>query len=241
MRMMRRTDPQILIDKLEEQPSNQASPRRLAELLEWDIEKVHKVVTRATADRAFGVQVGRGGVVQYRGRERMSSNGLYADVARVIASYWGPRELRLRNISTMITAQSGRRGSGVWTHPDLVVAADPARRASQDEPRRTHAIEVETADGFDLRSVYQAHAQGRGADYSWVFGNKDPGVDPPDWDRVCWTADELGVGLVTFDRPGAYGTWQTHLTARHNEPDRDERESFLNLVLGDALRMEHDM
>ena len=100
----------------------------------------------------------KGGVIKHRGSERGVSAGIYADVARVIATYWGPRELGLRNIDVIGTARSGTRGGGVWTHPDLVVAADPPRRTSQNEPRRLHALEVETADGFDIRSVTNSEA-----------------------------------------------------------------------------------
>ena len=93
-------------------------------------------------------------------------------------------------------ARGGSRGWGTWTHPDLVVSADPRRRRSRSEPPRLHAIEVETAEGFDLKSVYQAHAQGRGANYCWVIGAFAAGVTDYEWDRALWTAKELGVGIV---------------------------------------------
>lgn len=102
---------------------------------------------------------------------------------------------------------------------------------SSSEPRRLHAIEVETAAGFDLKSVYQAHAQGRDANYSWVFGNKAPGVEKSDWNRILWTAEELGVGLVTFIKPHAFGTWTTHREAEHKNTSPEERDMFLERTL----------
>jgi hypothetical protein len=232
----RRTDVQLLVRHLSEQRSCQASVRRLTVLTGWDEDKVKRVVETARANPMVNVHIGRGGTVQYRGIERTAFNGLYSDVARVIATYWGPRELGLRNVDVIASATGGRRGGGVWTHPDLVIAADPARRRSTDEPRRLHAIEVETNAGFDLRSVYQAHAQGRGAEYSWVFGNTLPGVAHNDWERVMWTAASLGVGIVTFDRPGSFGTWRTHRHAEQQEPVAEQRQAFVERALGDVGR-----
>lgn len=200
-------------------------------MLGWETEKVQRVATLGNDDPSVPVFVAKGGVIKYRGSEVGTSVGLYQDIARIIRQYWGERVLRLRNIEVIVTAHSGRRGAGVWTHPDLVIAADPARRQSADEPRRLHAIEVKTASGFDLRSVYQAHAQGRGANYAWAFGSKAPGVNPVEWERVVWTAGRLGVGLVTFERPHSYGTWKTLLEAARQRPSAMEREEFIGQTL----------
>ena len=237
----RRSYAEILIDHLKTQPSNQASLRRLSELSGWPIEKVQKVVAVANADPSVALSIGPGGTIQHRGTERGSSNGLYADVARVILNYWGPRQIGLRNISAVDTSRAGTRGKGVWLHPDLVLAADPRKRDSREEPRRLHAIEVETNLGFDLRSVYQAHAQGRGADYTWVFGSREPGVESPEWQRIVWTARELRVGLVTFNKPGAYGTWTHHIDAERRYPTSAERAEFLDVAVGGALRVDLEL
>ncbi len=234
--MGRRTDLALLIEALKTQPHEQASPKKLAGLLGWELDKVRSVAAKGNDNASVPVFIAKGGVIKHRGSERGSTVGIYSDVARVITAYWGPRVLGLKNIDVIGTSRSGARSGGVWTHPDLVVAADPARRKSQDEPRRLHAIEVETADGFDLKSVYQAHAQGRDANYSWVFGSKAPGVEKSDWDRVLWTAEELGVGLVTFAKAHAYGTWTTHHKAELKEPTLKERAMFVDRTMTTALR-----
>lgn len=54
--------------------------------------------------------------------------------------------------------------------------------------------------------VYQAHVLGRGADYSWVIGNRLIGVEPDDRTCIVATAQELGVGLVIYETADAYGT-----------------------------------
>jgi hypothetical protein len=239
--MGRRTDLQLLIDALKAQPGEQASPRKLGEWLGWDADKVRRIAVKANADPSTPLFIGKGGVIKHRGSERGASVGIYADVAHVIETSWGPKEMGLRDIDTIGTARSGRRNGGVWTHPDLVIAANPPRRKSQDEPRRLHAVEIETADGFDLRSVYQAHAQGRGANYSWVFGSKAPGVEKADWDRILWTVHELKIGLVTFTKPHVFSTWVTHRQADFKEPKRGERNDFLERTMNSSDREAMDL
>jgi hypothetical protein len=99
-----------------------------------------------------------------------------------------------------------------------------------------HAIEVKTASSFDLRVVYQAHAEGRGANYAWAFGSKTPALGAAEWERILWTASALGVGIVTFDRPHSYGTWTTHLPAARMQPAAEERERFIGQVVGVRAR-----
>ncbi len=239
--MGRRTDVELLVDVLKSMPSNQASPRRLAEALNWTPEKIERAVERAKVERHGDVHTGAGGVVKYRGVERVGSNGLYDEVATVIAKHWGPKEMRLKNIATLPTATAGTRDGRMWTHPDLVLAADPARRTSRTEPPRLHAIEVEARAGFDIRSVYQAHAQGHGADYSWVFGSIEPSITHSDWERVTRTARQLNVGLVIFEKPGVFGTWRTELRPDRTVPSAAARAEFLHHAVGVSLASEYGL
>ena len=236
--MGRRTDPQILVSHLRDQPNNSASPARLSILTGWPPDKVARAIRRGIEDPYLALHIGRGGTVQFRGEEASAQPGIYSDVARIITGYWGPRELGLRNTTVAFSARSGSRGWGAWTHPDLVVSADPRRRRSQAEPPRLHAIEVETAEGFNIKSIYQAHAQGRGANYCWVIGAFTPGIKDHERDRVLWTAKELGVGVVEFERPGAYGTWRTHLQAEFKTPSRALRRHFIDIALRQDQRVE---
>lgn len=65
------------------------------------------------------------------------------------------------------TARPNQRSGRRWVAPDLVMACHPGRKSRPDVPKLLHTFEVETASGFGIESVYQAHAHGRGADFSW--------------------------------------------------------------------------
>jgi hypothetical protein len=86
-------------------------------------------------------------------------------------------------------------------------------------------MEVEVNTGFDIKSIYQAHAQGRGANFSWVFFASSESSSP-NFERIEWAADELDVGLVEFKRSGASGTYRTRLEARRREVTDLDRAIF---------------
>lgn len=239
--MGRRSYVEQLIAGLRLMPSHQASSRVLAGQLGWSVDRVKSVVERAERERPGHVHIGKGDIVKYRGPgiERGSTNPLYREVGRVITAHWGPKTLGLRDVAVLHTATSGRRDGRIWTHPDLVVAAFPRRRSSSNEPRRLHAIEVEARSGFDVRSVYQAHAQGWGANYTWVFGGASPDTDHRDMSRIVRTATELNVGLVVFQKAESYGTWRTLVEPAHHEPRPGERSDFIATAIGPALATKH--
>jgi hypothetical protein len=97
-----------------------------------------------------------------------------------------------------------------------------------------HAFEIETADGFTIKSIYQAHAQAYGADFAWVLTFAG-GVDKGDHhERIQRAALVTGVGLVEFDRPGASGTYRKLFTPRRLKASAKERLAFVTRVLGHA-------
>jgi hypothetical protein len=103
-----------------------------------------------------------------------------------------------------------------------VLFADPKKRKSIHDLRQTHSVEIEQRNGFDVRSVYQAYEQGRGANYPWVFAHHD-NVDA----RILVAADDLDVGVVIFTNPAAFGTYKTVRQAGHRTVKPAEREHFL--------------
>lgn len=226
--MARRTQLQMVVDELLKAPKNRLSAKRIAAQLGWSEDRVSKVVESSLHDPAIPLQRGPGGVVKYVGSERHGSeSGVYHDVRRVIEDYWAPRRLGVRRPRVSVTATSGRRSDGVWSHPDLAMVALPRRRRSVTDPPNLYSFEVETFTGFDIRSIYQAHAQGRGACQSWVFFATSDIATPHFDDRIMWAAEKLGIGLVEFSRSGSFSTYVDILDAETRVTSLEERAKFL--------------
>ena len=226
--MGRRTHVELLCDAIQRSGVARPSPDQVRLALGWDEIKFTRALQRAVDDPHCGVSWGSGRrYLRYDGSERFKANGIYTDVARVIRDYWGPRQ-GFREIEMRGTSNRHGENGSVWTTPDLVMACFPARRESPEEGKRLHAIEVETAGGFDIRSVYQAHAQGHGADYSWVMFKES--APHPDWRRIDRLASELGIGLVSFVRSHASTTWTTRRRPERRRPSRPDATRFSEFV-----------
>ena len=203
----------------------------------WPPEKFDRVLANALADEAACVSMLPGGrSVSFRGRENLGGTngvGLYRDVSRIIETRWAP-DRHCRDIEMHATARLKQRSGRQWVVPDLVMENHPGRKAHPDVAKLIQTFEVETAGGFGLQSVYQAHAQGRGADLSWVVFQRGADVkstDHPDWDRILWSATQLGVGLVGFVKSTSVKTWKVEREATRRRYTKAEREAFLETVL----------
>ena len=231
--MGRSTDIERLQKLIGEQPDQSIAKREINGLLGWDLVKAQRVLDRALADPACDIQMVKGGKsVLFRGSEHRGGSrgtGLYNDVAKQLEGTWGKRQ-HFRDVEVHFTSNAKLREGHEWLRPDLVMECHPGKRTDPNQPKRLHAIEVEVARAFGLRSVYQAHAQGQGADYRWVmFRRSGPDPDRPnngDWDRIEALAKELNVGLVGFAKATSADTWVTYREARWLKPSERERAVF---------------
>lgn len=215
-----------LVRFLKYQPYNRASRSKvIAALRETGLteEQAERTIERALEDPNSAVTSGRGGHLTYWGIEIGKTVGLYDAVGRVFSEYFGPRELGLRFAQPVSPLRSP--GGGEWTLPDLVVFAHPRRKRTADALKQIHSLEIEQTDGFGVQSVYQAYEQSRGADYAWAFAHLRPRkkLDP----RIVASASEQGVGLVTFTKPDAFGSYRLQSAADRRDVTANERRGFL--------------
>lgn len=245
----KRTDREIVADWVKHTDTCTSTDERISAALviehpSFTVEKVTRIVDAADADPAFPLHRYKGGSVLYTGND---ADGLYRTVIRVGKAFF-EESVGLRDIEVVESSHGGTRHSGAWVHPDLVMRAFPKRRASSTDPHDLHAIEVEHATGFDLRSVYQSFEQARGADFAWVIFNLGSTTDSALM-RIKQAAVETGVGLIQFEKPTVRTTWSmvaeakrqpynrwTKKTEAVQESEREKgRRLFLDNAVGPAL------
>lgn len=242
-KVRRRTRVEIICDELVKVDRNRLREVLLAELLVdrhgWPVDETYAAIQRGVDDPE--VQMFRtrdnGWTIVFSGTERVAGGGgvgLYQDVETVLVEHWARRR-RYVVTSTEVTATGGSRGSGKWSHPDLVMGFDTQGRSRPLDREMLVAFEVETATGFDVRSVYQAYEQGRGTDYSYVVLPRHRTQDP-EWARAEAVARELGVGLMTYGKPWLWSTWTTVYRARFRDPRLGERARFKSVALPGEAR-----
>lgn len=224
----RRTDIDLLIDdctRIFPKRSDWGTEEAITQALiqdgthRWDALRVSSALHRAMEDESVALVAGRGGHILYGGNDK----SLLLPAANGILGSWGRSNgFRSPLIIKTSNAHGGRHG-GVWQHPDLIVFAPKGRKPAGDG-YVLHAIEVEPAGGFDIRSVHQAYEQGRGADYCWVF-SRGKQSEGPARQRIERAAKELGVGWVEMIKWTAPSTWVSSVPARSRTSSKRDKAS----------------
>lgn len=220
--MNAQTDEGKFIRELREMGSNKASFATLAERLggKWTPELVRAKAEELDRKDSSAVFVVKGGV-QYLGVENCVDPGLYKAVERGIKSRWARSEAIPRPVVERTFRLSSKLGP--WTRPDLVISSQ--RIIGGVSLTQHHALEVEQHAGFDIKSVYQAFEQGRGAEFSWVLFT-GPLKSGDEWTRIMRAAKELKVGLVHMPKATVPSGWKTKLRSRPSHPKPASANEF---------------
>ena len=246
---MARTHVGRLVDFLRERGGKAALADIRSHFL-WDDTKIDRVIADS-GGRLKRTKMGRRSGVAQIGYE-LGGRGavpLYADVHRVLESTWRAKK-RWQAAIALDTAVGKRGHTGVWTHPDCVLAYYPAGKGNSTTTARLATFEIEPVGNMDIRSIYEAHAHGRGADHSWVLfcrgTSTSKGEKPADWERIAWAAKHCGIGVISMGNPGNASTWDVLLPAprrtdgnRADFIDRAIPTSMAGLVDLDVEGMKH--
>jgi hypothetical protein len=240
---MARTDIDRLLRFVQAQDDGRATYEAIKGKFSWSDEKLGRLVTESDG-RLRPVRWGRSRGLAQTGLERgrRGTVHLYSDVCRVLASTWA-KKCGWQAAVALDTSLNGRARTGSWSRPDCVLVWYPARRTRLDDLPTVSTYEIEAPKRFDIQSVYEAHAQGYGADFSWVVFHRPaaplPNGPHVDWNRIRWAASATGVGLISYTNPGNAATWQIEADApRRHDADRAE---FLKRAVPVKMRGTADM
>lgn len=211
-----------------------ATRAAVAEWFAWSADKLTKLVD-GSAGHVKRANLGKSAGIALIGLEWGQRGGvpLYRDVRRVLETTWA-RNQGWQAAIAIDTALNGKAETGVWSRPDCVLAWYPARRCRLDEPPTLSSYEIEAPGKFDIRSVYEAHAHGFGAGFSWVVffrptATSEADLPHPDWGRITAVAKTCGIGLLSVTNSGNAATWWIEREAdRRSDGDR---EAFVRRAL----------
>lgn len=192
----------------------------------WSRERIGSVLLQALSNPDRHLHVGTAQSIVFSGSDAAIYDLLRDGIRRTWAAHVGLREAEPQNVSRYRFAAS--KAAGAWQHPDVLMHAYPRRRDSGETSKRTHAVEVEWEGGFGVPSVYQALEQGRGADYSWVFGLAAPSFKSAHLERITRAATEHGIGVVLMPNVSRPFEWRTVLMPARRRPTDVERLDLMS-------------
>jgi hypothetical protein len=131
------------------------------------------------------------------------------------------------------TAKQGRRNTGgKWTRPDITLIAI---RTFLYLPKQLEVISFEIKPSIDvaLEGVFEAAAHSAFAHRSYVaFPEPNPGsngqIDDPLFERIFDECERFGIGLILFDIPVTWDSFDFQVTARRHNPDPASVDNFIS-------------
>jgi hypothetical protein len=170
---------------------------------------------------------------------QMSEGDLYDPIISTISSHWVP-DHRIQDFVIDCTAHQGSRATGgKWTRPDVTLASCNRFKFVPGQQVELTTFEIKTFEGLDVTSVYEALAHRRSAHYSYVVAyvpETERLALRSLLDRLCFDADNHGVGLILLSEPDDYETWSFEVEPGRNEPDPADLDNFIRTQTGDEFK-----
>lgn len=120
-------------------------------------------------------------------------------------------------------------GDGTWTRPDLAAIAFTKGMYLPFLRADLHTFEVKTAQGLDVKGVHEANAHGKLGHFAWIIfqavGNAARSGET--YDRVLSSANNLGVGVITFRCPNSADGWYVDAWPHRTSTDDSVADTFV--------------
>lgn len=155
---------------------------------------------------------------------------LYEPLAQVLLESWG-KDRRSIPAAVDIVAQQGKRQTGGrWSRPDIVTVEVRTYEYVPGKHLEITTFEVKPADQIDITAVYEALAHRRASTRAYVMLHVPAplavGLEAA-VQQVRDVGASHGVGVVVFDDPCDYDTWDILEEAERFEPDPEKLNDFI--------------
>lgn len=219
--------------------------KSLRQLLTWEEEKYWTIRDGLVLKGFISTGMGRGGSVfrllevtvpdknisvipNTDTTEYLAERDLYSPVSDAL-NKWA-KELQFTSYFIEdVSSQGSRRTGGVWTRPDLVLVNVGSYQYVPNKFLEVVTFEVKPDDGWKIEAVFEAAAHSRFASQSYlcIHHSKDNAPSQEMEDRISEECKRFGVGLIVFEDPKNYDTYDFRVEPVRKSYDPREVERFI--------------
>ncbi len=164
-------------------------------------------------------------------------SALYAPVEEVLREAW-TAENSITDFIIQTTANQGsKKTGGKWTRPDIVVVAVQRFKYVPGTVLTLATFEIKAEGRWGIESVYEtaAHSTFAHKSYLAIHAPKLSLVaESPDFERLIDHAERFDIGVMVFEHPSDWDTYEVVLEADRREPDPVDVDDFLQTQLDKA-------
>ena len=253
----RNEDEQLLLSKLPKDGSAVGN-LSLRKELGWDQERYWRVRNTLLEQEAVMIGRGKGGSVRLTNPSVSDGGGvdelpeeaeaqskwnseeaLYEPLAKVLEQQWA-KDLYLGEYFVEITARQGRRSTGgKWSRPDIVLVSVSVYEHLPGRFLDVTTFEVKPSWEMNVAGVYEALAHRRSTTRSYLAVHVPKSLDDQsqkNLELICEEASRHDVGVVTFEEPDDYSTWDFKVEAGAGATDPSRLNEFIETQLSEQNR-----
>ena len=221
----------------------------LIKKLGWDEDRYWSVRDHLVNDGKIALGKGKGGsifksVVKRNRKKRISKaynneRDLYKPFHDVILSKF-IKDKKIKKFVIQITASQGRRSTGIWSTPDVVLVAVNTYSFIPGKVMDIISFEIKTINNFDVTGVFETAAHSKYATKSYLSVYLPSGWNDAnqEFERIKSECERFGIGLIYFTCPTDYATYDTLVQPKRGNPDPNDMDAFISSHMSDRNKKE---
>lgn len=161
-------------------------------------------------------------------KPRIKENDLYEPFIKVVKEFW----VKDNDIDEYLIANTSNQGKkktgGRWTRPDVTLISIKNYQYVYGKIMEIVTFEIKPEDNYGVESVFETASQSVFAHKSFLCIHLSSGKpETEEFDRIIRQCDLFGVGLIVFEKPDDWETYETVVDPKRKDPDPYEVNSFI--------------
>ncbi len=168
---------------------------------------------------------------------RTRESALYEPFHETIQKSW-VQEYAISEFASEVTANKGRTDTGgKWTRPDVTLIAIGNHEFLPGKTLEVITFEIKPEDSYGIQSVYEAASHSAYANKSYLAIHLTVNaIEEELLERLEKEAIRFGIGLITFEDPGDWNTFEVMVEAQHKTPSPSDINFHLNRLLAPEIK-----
>ena len=159
---------------------------------------------------------------------RLAEKDLYAPFMKVVREFWTKDNDIDDYIIEDTSSQGKKKTGGRWTRPDVTLISIKNYQFVYGKIMDVLTFEIKPQDNYGVESVFETASQSVFANKSFLCIHLPAGKpETEDFDRIVRQCEQFGVGLIVFEKPEDWETYETVVDPKRKEPDPYEVNSFI--------------
>lgn len=169
--------------------------------------------------------------------QRVRESDLYKPFMKSIEEWWTKENIYDNYLIEMTANQGKKKTGGKWTRPDLTLLSVKSYQYVIGRIMDVITFEIKPSDNYGIESVFETASQSIFSHKSYLCIHTPLGRPmTEDFERIELLCENFGIGLLIFEQPDNWDTFDVIIEPKRKEPDPFEVNSFIKRQLCDKTK-----